>query len=164
MTEDDLSAPLGQDRRPRRRRTLRNSVSQTVVTVLGLLALVFATWAMIANHPFGGEPTAVAPAPLLASRPGSNPAPAGADVAEPAANGAPNSQESLRTDAPASAPPATKTITIIDGTSGKRQEIVIPGMANSGSTEAQADGTPRRGGVAKGAPEARTPTRSMPAR
>jgi uncharacterized protein len=163
MTEDDLSAPLGQDRKPMRR-ALRISFSQTVVTVLGLLALVCAAWAMIANHPFGGEPVAFAPTPLLVSRPGNNPDQAGAGIAEPAANGARNSQESLRTDAPASAPPAAKTITIIDGTSGKRQEIVIPGMANSGSTEAQEDGSPRRGAIAKAAPEARTPARSAPAR
>ena len=164
MTADDLSAPLGQDRRPGRQRALRFSFSQTVVTVLGLLALVVAAWAMIADHPFGRGPIAVAPAPLLASRPGSNPDQAGADVAEQAADGDRSSQDSLRADLPAASDtPTARTITIIDGTSGKRQEIVIPGTANSGSTEAP-DGSPRRGAVAKAAPEARTPARSTPAR
>jgi hypothetical protein len=164
MTEDDLSAPLGQDRRPRRQHALRVSLSQTVVTALGFLAIAFAAWAMIADHPSGGEPIAVVPAPLHASRPVSNPDQTSADIAEPAADGARHSQDSLRTDAPASVPPATRTVTIIDGTSGKRQEIVIPGTANPGSTEAQADGSPRRGAVAKAMPEARTPARSTPAR
>jgi hypothetical protein len=165
MTEDDLSAPLGQDRSPRRRRALRFSFSRTVVTVLGLLAIVFAAWAMIADHPFGREHIAVAPVPLLASRPGSNSDQAGAGFAQPDADGDRSPQEGVRADAPASAPPAAaRTITIIDGTSGKRQEIVIPGTDNPGRTETQADGSPRRGAVAKAAPEARTPARSTPGR
>jgi uncharacterized protein len=134
MTADDLSAPLGQDRRSKRRRAFPLSVLQTVVAALGLLALIFAAWALIADDPFGGEPVATAPA-LLATGSGSQSEPANADVAQAAGAGTRDARERQGTDSPASAP-VKRTVTIIDGTSGKRQEIVIPGTADFGSMDA----------------------------
>jgi uncharacterized protein len=162
MTADDLSAPLGQDRRPKRRRAFGISVSQAAIAVLGFSALIFVAWAMVADDPFGGEPVAIAPAALVS--PGDKPEQAGADVPELAANGPPNSHDSPPTDSRASAPPVNKTVTIIDGTSGKRQEIVIPGTANFGSMDQQPAESTRRGGVAKAAPNSGTPGSSTPAR
>ncbi len=164
MTADDLSAPLGQDQRPKQRRAFRMSLSQTAIVSLSLLALVFAAWTMIADDPFGGEPTAIAPASLVASSPGNKPEQAGAAVPEPAANGPRNLQESPPADPPALAPSASRTVTIIDGTSGKRQEIVIPGMGNFGSADPQPAQSTRRGGVAKAVPDPRLPAKSTPGR
>jgi len=136
MTADELSAPLGQERRSKRQRAFPISASQTLVAALGLLALIFAAWALIADDPFGGEPVAVAPASLPATASGKSPEHADADPQAPrtpsrnshdgqgADQGADQGANSLAAD-----PPVNRIVTIIDGTSGKRQEVVIPGAA-----------------------------------
>ncbi len=88
---------------------------------------MLAGWAMVMDDPYGGEPMAVVPAELTAANPGKTP-----DDARPtgqAANERPNRYDGPPADAttPPSAP-AGKTVTIIDGSSGKRQEIVIPSI------------------------------------
>src|SRR5713226_4078625 len=98
MTADDLSAPLGQDGRPKRRRAFRISLPQTALAALGLFALIFAAWAMIADDPFGGEPVAIAPAALVATSPGNKPGQAGAELPQPAANGPSNSHDNPPAD------------------------------------------------------------------
>jgi hypothetical protein len=128
---------------------------------LGFSALIFAAWAMIADDPFGGEPVAVAPAALVAATPVSKPEQAG--PADLATSDPRNSHDSPPVDSLAAAPPVNRTVTIIDGTSGKRQEIVIPGAADFGSMDQQPPEGARRGGVAKAAPSTRAPGRSTPA-
>jgi hypothetical protein len=96
------------------------------------------SWALIVNDPLGGEPTAVvsAKAPSEASA---------KSEGKPEGDG----QQHARYDGPAKPgsadatavkiekgeppPPGSKTVTIIDGSSGKRQDIVIPGSGSSGS-------------------------------
>ncbi len=135
MAADDLSAPLGQDQRPKQRRALPLAVPRAVAAALGLFVVVLAGWAMVADDPFGGEPWAVVPADLAASTPdkttpdkttpnASAPAPAAASERATRADGG-------RAETPAA--PAGKTVTIIDGTSGKRQEILIPPPADDRS-------------------------------
>ena len=124
---DDLSAPLGQDRKPKRRPALPLALPQAVALLLSLFVVVLAGWAMVMDDPYGGEPMAVVPAELTAANPGKTP-----DDARPAgqaANERPNRYDGPPADAttPPSAP-AGKTVTIIDGSSGKRQEIVIPSI------------------------------------
>jgi uncharacterized protein len=122
---DDLSAPLGQDRAPKRR-TLPIAVPQAVALALSLLVVAVAGWAMVVDDPFGGEPMAVVPANLTIADIGKKADEPGTRV------GAPGSR---RYDGPppvevtTPAPPPGKTITIIDGTSGKRQEVLIPDVA-----------------------------------
>jgi uncharacterized protein len=135
VAADDLSAPLGQGRAPRRRLTLPLVIPQAVVGVLSLFVVILAGWAMIVDEPFGGEPWAVAPADFTVVR-GAKPDEAVNPPAAQTASAAPTSA------APASAapPPGTKTITIIDGMSGKREEIFIPSAAPPGSPDAKAAG------------------------
>jgi uncharacterized protein len=130
MAPDDLSAPLGQDRRPRRQLRLPVVIPQAVVGVLGLFVVVLAGWAMIVDEPFGGEPWAVAPADFTVVR-GAKPDEAGSP---------PPAQATTVAPATAAPPPGTKTVTIIDGMSGKREEIVIPSAAPAGSPDAKAAG------------------------
>ena len=124
MAADDLSAPLGQDKAPPRRRTLPLAVPRAAVGLLSIFVIVLVAWAMIVDDLFGGEPWAVAPAAITAALPAKP-----SDEAQARAQG----QAAGRNDAaPAEAPqqpaaPAGRTVTIIDGTSGKRQEIVIAG-------------------------------------
>jgi polysaccharide deacetylase 2 family uncharacterized protein YibQ len=123
---DDLSAPLGQDKAQPRKLTLPAAVPWAVAGLLSLSVLVFAGWAMLADDPLGGEPVAVARADLSAANADRKPVEAPPrTLAGQAANERPNRYDGPPADAAA----GSRTVTIIDGTSGKRQEVVIPGPA-----------------------------------
>jgi uncharacterized protein len=113
MTEmtDDLSTPLGQKtERQKRRFRLPFTAMQALAVLLGLFLVAFLAVALFTDNPFGGEPVA-----RVALRP-----PA-ADEKMPAASGRPEPATKS-----AQAPTGdSKTVTIIDGSSGKRQDVVI---------------------------------------
>ena len=136
MAADDLSAPLGQNKTPQRRRALPRAVPQAAVGVLGLFAVVLAGWAMIVDDPFGGEPWAVTPADLTAATP-AKPSPTKpsdeAGIHSGSQSDRPGRSDGAAAQAPQPMAPAGKIVTIIDGTSGKRQEIVIAGPADDKS-------------------------------
>ena len=119
MPSDELNAPLGQDKdKQKAGKPRRFGAPQVLATLLALSGLLVAGWAAFVNDPLGGEPVAVV---------ATKPAPAQADVA---ADG--NRRHDGASVATGSAdvkipPPDAKTITIIDGSNGKRQEVVIPG-------------------------------------
>jgi uncharacterized protein len=140
MTADDLSAPLGQH--PAKRRLgLPISVPQLIAGALALFLVVFVVWAVVADDPFGGEPTAVVPIDLrgAAAVKKSEAPPA---QAAPVAPGSGPTDGSANSPPPVSAPPnqtagaspGTKTVTIIDGKTGARQEVVIPDAGNGASS------------------------------
>jgi polysaccharide deacetylase 2 family uncharacterized protein YibQ len=127
---DDLSAPLGQDKAPKQRRRVPLAVPYAVLAVACTFIVVLAGWAMIVDDPFGGEPLAIvstdlkavaaAPKPEDVAIVRPSPAGPGGDAARPSRYDGPANEAT-----PAAAPPG-KTITIIDGTSGKREQVVIP--------------------------------------
>jgi uncharacterized protein len=125
VTADDLNAPLGTGKPKRRRFTIPAMVPRAIAGALAACLLVFGLWALLVDDPFGGEPVAVAPVqsrvPAAAKAEGPPPSDQ-AKVAAPtqAANAAPEK-----------APPGSKTVTIIDGASGKRQDVVVAGPAQS---------------------------------
>jgi polysaccharide deacetylase 2 family uncharacterized protein YibQ len=111
---DELSAPLGQTEK--RKRLKMPAITATVlVGVFGCLLAVFVLWAAVVKDPMGGEPIVVVALPDMR-------APAKADHgADPKAG----------TEPPASAtqaaPPSdTQTVTVIDGSSGKTQDVRVP--------------------------------------
>ncbi|MGY3486349.1 hypothetical protein ACVW1C_004232 [Bradyrhizobium sp. USDA 4011] len=114
---DELSTPLGQNTVGRTRRVrLPFTAMQALAVLLGLVLVGFAGVALFNDNPLGGEPIA-----RITLR---NPPPAAADdkhaPAEPVVKSA--------TKAPAAAGDAkndARTVTIIDGSSGKRQDVVI---------------------------------------
>jgi polysaccharide deacetylase 2 family uncharacterized protein YibQ len=119
MTTDDLSTPLGQDTRPRRRRRLPFSGIQMIAATLGLFLLGFAGIALFHQDRLGGEPMVrVALQPDTATRNADKDAATPSDTAKP---GQPAAAKAT------SNPPANgqKTITIIDGSSGARQDVVV---------------------------------------
>jgi polysaccharide deacetylase 2 family uncharacterized protein YibQ len=133
MTADDLSAPLGQSERKRRRK-FPVPTPQIIASALALFLGVFVVWAVVADDPFGGEPMVAVPVDLH---------PAVAKKAEAAITpeGGPAAQNPDRYDGPANGPAAiapaqpavagkTKTVTIIDGKTGARQDVVIPDSGN----------------------------------
>ncbi|WP_050424264.1 divergent polysaccharide deacetylase family protein [Bradyrhizobium tropiciagri] len=114
---DELSTPLGQQTVGRTRRfRLPFTAMQALAVLLGLVLVGFVGVALFNDNPLGGEPMA-----RITLR---NPPPASADdkhaPAEPAVKSA--------AKAPAAAGDAksdARTVTIIDGSSGKRQDVVI---------------------------------------
>ena len=117
-TADDLSAPLGQDK-PRRKRRLRLpfTAMQLLAVLLGLFLLTFAGFAIFNKDPLGGEPmTRIAIRENGADKaPAEKPA-AGQDAKQDSKH---DSQE-----APKQAG-EQKTVTMIDGSTGARHDVVI---------------------------------------
>ena len=141
MTADDLSAPLGQGQLKaplKRRRKFPLSVPQVITAALAIFVGTFMLWAIIGDNPFGGEPMVAVPIDLHAAMKPKKPDQAAAPEAVP-----PAGQAAARNEAPANGPavisvPAsqgnagnTKTVTIIDGKTGERQEVVIPAPATA---------------------------------
>jgi polysaccharide deacetylase 2 family uncharacterized protein YibQ len=124
-TADDLSTPLGQKTARRKRRfRLPFTGTQALAVVLGLFLVVFAGFALFNDNPFGGEPIA-----RVALRPA---APSGESAAAASGAGEP-AMKSAAKQAPAS---EQKTVTIIDGSSGTRHDVVIGGATDKAEPDA----------------------------
>jgi polysaccharide deacetylase 2 family uncharacterized protein YibQ len=126
---DDLDVPLGQAK-TKRLPTLPVNAWQLLAGVLGLFAAAVLGWAVFGNDPLGGEPRAV----VATDQPGGSAKnEANADARQHARH------DGAAGNAPAAAapavtiktapPPGGKTVTIIDGSSGERRDVVIPGKA-----------------------------------
>lgn len=118
-TADDLSAPLGQDQ-PRRKRRLRLpfTATQLLAVMLGLFLVAFAGFAIFNKDPLGGEPMT-----RIAIR---DPKPA--EEKPTASHGEERTRESkpATKEAPKEAASSEhKTVTMIDGSTGARHDVVI---------------------------------------
>lgn len=108
---DDLNTPLGQKEKPQAPKLLSARFAGQAAVALLLLALAgFVGWAAVMRDPLGGEPVASASVAV---------------PAEASAKPDPKPEMAEQPIAPA-IPPGSRTVTIIDGSSGKRQEVVIP--------------------------------------
>jgi polysaccharide deacetylase 2 family uncharacterized protein YibQ len=117
VAPDDLNAPLGQQKpKPPR----RIPVPQAIAAVLAASGLVVVGWAAFVNDPLGGEPVAVVSLKTSGGEAGRrhDGVMSDSDIARAA-----KTAEKPQAPAPQ---PASKTVTIIDGSNGNRQEIVIP--------------------------------------
>jgi uncharacterized protein len=118
-TADDLSAPLGQTERRRKRRfRLPLTGMQALAVLLGLFLATFAGFALFNNNPLGGEPVAHV-ALNQAKGDGKSDGKGMEKVAAAAA------EHDDKAPVTAAAPSDQKTVTIIDGSSGTRHEVVI---------------------------------------
>jgi polysaccharide deacetylase 2 family uncharacterized protein YibQ len=116
-TADELSTPLGQKtERQKRRFRLPFTAIQALAVLLGLVLIAFLTVALFTDNPLGGEPVV-----HVALR-----KPAADDKQPPGSGHAEQAAKSASQQAPAG---DNKTVTIIDGSSGKRQDVVIGGDA-----------------------------------
>ncbi|SCB53349.1 hypothetical protein GA0061098_101931 [Bradyrhizobium shewense] len=125
-TADDLSAPLGQDK-PRRKRRLRLpfTAMQALAVLLGLFLLTFAGFAIFNKDPLGGEPMTR----IAIRENGADKSPA----EKPAAGHGQDSKEGSKQDGKhdsqetpkQAAPGEQKTVTMIDGSTGARHDVVI---------------------------------------
>jgi polysaccharide deacetylase 2 family uncharacterized protein YibQ len=107
VAADDLDTPLGTAARTGARRP-RLSLLSILTATLGIVVLAGIGWVLLIDDPFGGEPRAVV-------------------AIENSAPAAPTAVAATEPGAPAAQPAKPKggTITIIDGRSGERREIVV---------------------------------------
>jgi len=124
VAPDDLNAPLGLGK-GKRLPKLPASPPQILAGALGLSGLLVVGWATFVNDPLGGQPVAVVAAnsslPTQVEQSGS----ANQRVVEAGAT----TPDIAKAVAPP--PPGSKTVTIIDGSSGARQQVVIPDTSAS---------------------------------
>jgi polysaccharide deacetylase 2 family uncharacterized protein YibQ len=122
MTEtvDDLSAPLGQKPLRRKRFRLPFTATQVLAVLLGLFLLAFIGFAIFNNDPLGGEPVArvALNETKIDAKDGSKTGKAMEKAAAPAAE---HGQGPVKQAAPSD----QKTITIIDGSSGERRDVLV---------------------------------------
>jgi len=147
VSADELSAPLGQKRsrwQRLRRFRLPFTFAQTIAALLGAFVAAFVGFALFGNDPFGGEPLVhveIKPAPedqakQAAAAPGKD----HGSHAEPAAKADPGKE--------AGAAAGQKTITIIDGSKGTHQDVVVA-ADGSDKAAAPADAATTSGGNPK---------------
>jgi uncharacterized protein len=141
MTADDLSTPLGQHRQARQQRGFPVILSYGAVGLLALFPAVFVLWAVVGEDPFGGEPRAAVPIDLRVA-PGGNKSDASAGAPPGAGSQIPGRDDATAAKTPpgTEAPAATRTVTIIDGKTGARQEVAIP-IPAPGNAPGAADAT-----------------------
>ena len=157
MAPNDLNAPLGQDKQKRPPK-LPVTAPQLVAGALGLSGLIVVAWAALVNDPLGGEPTAVV---------ATKPTPASPTDREVDSSG----KQHARHDGPAAPaadaavappPPGSKTVTIIDGSSGAKQQVTIPGNSGAAAPNTLLDPklleTTRHGAIPKIGPDGTRPS------
>lgn len=123
MTTDDLSAPLGKAGPRKRQFRLPFTTTQVAAVLLGVFLLGFAGFAIFNNDPLGGEPVA-----RVVVKSAAGPA----ETAPPSAGKMADASTDAKPPVAPKAPAATgdsKTITIIDGSSGTRRDVVVPTTA-----------------------------------
>jgi polysaccharide deacetylase 2 family uncharacterized protein YibQ len=125
VATDELSKPLGQHKKQNKtkKRLLPVSTPQILAGVLGLFGVVVVAWASFVKDPLGGEPVAVIAAPPPENGQAARPVIARADQAAAAAV----QNSAAPANGAVAPPPGSRTVTIIDGTNGKTQNVVIPG-------------------------------------
>ncbi|MEN3351366.1 MAG: uncharacterized protein V7632_5001 [Bradyrhizobium sp.] len=124
---DELSTPLGQKTAARTRRfRLPFTAMQALAVLLALVLVAFAGVALFNHNPLGGEPVA-----QIALR--NTPPAASDDKHAPAGQPEPAAKSAAK---PPAAAGDSRTVTIIDGSSGKRQDVVI----GAGDSADKADG------------------------
>ena len=119
--------------------------TRAVAGTLAAIVAVFVLWAAIAQDPMGGEPHA-----KVSITAPESPEPNAAKAPAPRPD-APKQEHADK--------PAGTTITIIDGSSGKRQEVTIPNTLDSKRTAAETQllETSRHGQIPKIAPDGTRP-------
>ena len=129
---DDLHKPLGQTRKKKKPFVLPIPwVTRTLAGALSLCVAVLAGWILFVDDPYGGEPAVVISAATAATQTkiaGETPAPA-------------------KPNAPPSVEAEKKTVTIIDGSTGKRQEVNVNQQSAPPSSEPAQKKSERNGGA-----------------
>ncbi|MGY8710744.1 divergent polysaccharide deacetylase family protein [Bradyrhizobium sp. 18BD] len=143
-TADDLSTPLGQDKLRRKRRLrLPFTAMQLLAVMLGLFLATFAGFAIFNKDPLGGEPMS-----RIAIRDSKNTDKAIDEKPAASGHGQDAKQESKHEtrDAPKQAGDQ-KTVTMIDGSTGARHDVVIGAGDAAGEAAAASAPPPVMAGI-----------------
>jgi polysaccharide deacetylase 2 family uncharacterized protein YibQ len=177
VADDELSAPLGRKAKaaPRRFKLPTRYLPHVIALALGVFICAFAGWALVVSDPIGGEPIAMVatglgtppgpPKPVMPVVVSVNPqgprsydGPDGTAVTIPVP---PPTQQAHAPPPAAPAPPAgpgRNTVTIIDGSTGKRQEVPIPASQDSRApAEQRLLESSRHGAIPRIAPDGARP-------
>lgn len=128
-SDDDLDAPLGLNQPRKRRFRIPRAVPQVIAGMLGAALVGFVGWIALVDDPLGGEPVAVVAADAR------GPDQTAKEGAPAPRNVVPGSNEPPKEQAEQKSAAGERTITIIDGMSGKRQQVVIGGEQPALSTK-----------------------------
>jgi polysaccharide deacetylase 2 family uncharacterized protein YibQ len=123
VSTDDLNTPLGQSAKKKPRFTLPPGlVSRVIAGALGLCVAVLAGWILFVDEPFGGEPMVIVSADTRTGQPAQKGAEPGTPTAQKPDAVAP---PSTIANGERPLPPGAQTVTIIDGSTGNRQEVTV---------------------------------------
>lgn len=114
---------------------------QAIFGTLALITASFALWALLASDPLGGEPRAMAAMPPADMAIASGNPSAAAEVT----GSLPPPKINVESAATTTLPPGSRSITIINGSNGQRQEIIVPtspGTSTEGRASEQSRGGP----------------------
>ena len=157
MAPDDLNTPLGQIK-SKSLPKIPGTAPQWLAGVLGLSGLVVVGWAVFVKDPLCGEPVAVVatqqPATKQTARDTDK------DGKEHARHDGPSTGAPEATVATPSPPPGSRTVTIINGSSGARQQVTIPGNASGAGAllDPKLLETTRHGSIPKIGPDGTRPS------
>ena len=136
MADDDLSAPLGQNAKKKRRRfelPIRAAAWRSPALLGAVRAVSARSGPLMVDDPLGGEPIAVvgdrSATRQAAGTEAGGRRPRSAPKLRAATTGRAPARRSRRRARRQPRRPARKTVTIIDGSTGKRQEVPIPAAA-----------------------------------
>jgi polysaccharide deacetylase 2 family uncharacterized protein YibQ len=135
VADDDLSAPLGRNTKKPPRFKSPVGLPQAFAGALALFIGVWALWAVMANNPVGGEPVVVVATNMDASAAGKAGSTTSVSTEAPRRYDGPSGP--AQSPAAAEPRPGLNTITIIDGSTGKRQEVAIPAASPSAASDAR---------------------------
>jgi uncharacterized protein len=148
---DDLSTPLGRDRKEKSSK-LSSLLPVGIAGLLGLCLTVFVVWAAVVDDPHGGEPVVVVSTGTRA--PAKKPAEAKPDKPElqtetrtAEAKSAPAAPGANPAEAAKGPPAGMHSITIINGASGTRQEVLVPNADRLALADPKLLETTRHGAV-----------------
>ena len=134
METDELNAPLGQIAKTAKFK-LPVAMPKLLVGLFSLFGLVIVGWAAFVNDPLGGEPiVVVATKPTgmgMAARSGAT-GDGMSDGKEHSRHDGIAGQPAVSVVAKIAPPAGSQTVTIIDGSSGKSKEVLIPGNTAGG--------------------------------
>jgi hypothetical protein len=153
---DDLSTPLGRNRKDKSPSRLSSLLPVGIAGGLGVCLTVFVVWAAVVDDPHGGEPMVVLQTGPRA--PAKKPDDARADAATPESKTEPRTADAKSAPAPVDAHPAEApngppagmhTVTVINGSNGTRQDVLVPNRGGEGLAGADPKliETTRHGGI-----------------
>jgi polysaccharide deacetylase 2 family uncharacterized protein YibQ len=163
VASDDLNAPLGQKNgRDKSKNPSKLPGPQILAGALGLFGLLAVSWALFVNDPLGGEPVAVVATKLPPQTAAAKPDDGDGKQHSRHDGPADKAPDPVIAAVKAAPPPGSKTVTIIDGSSGKSQDVVIPGNPAAGPAKSAIDPkmleTTRHGAIPQIAPDGTRPS------